>query len=279
MQKYLERFEEKILGCFAVMFLSRCVGWAVCPDRKVTKAKFEKCIKKSIEAFDQKGIQYIVLYRKNAKYENMAFCLTQLPVKHLYFVGHGNYQVGDKLRTVIGLSDGRVVSAKVSDFDPNNVPSWCENMGRWEKKAKSILAIGIPPGRLKIVFFDTCYSGRLKLTVSGGIVQLVEGPSYEGDPTEVITDISPSDISYALGIQSSDQIYKGWYDLAYAKRILTYYNDWSSNFWYRLGLNDTIYEAISYCIWNTPGVMLKDGPHYNYRFKGFPNIYNIRLQQ
>ena len=52
----------------------------------------------------------------NGKYENMAFCLTELPVKHLYFVGHGNYKVGDKLRTVIKLYDGIVVSAKASDF-------------------------------------------------------------------------------------------------------------------------------------------------------------------
>jgi hypothetical protein len=88
-----------------------------------------------------------------------------------------------------------------------------------------------------------------------------------------------NDMAYALGIQYSNQIYKGWYDLAYAKRILTYYNDWSGNFWYRLRLNDSIYEAISYCIWNTPGVLLKDGPHFNYRFKGFGNIQTIRLQQ
>jgi len=251
-------------------------GLIVCPDRKVTKAKFEKCIKKSIEAFEQKGIEYIVLYRKNAKYENVAFCLTQLPVKHLYFVGHGNYKVVDKLRTVIQLADGRAVSYNLSDFDPNNIPPFCEDMGKWEKKTKSILAIGVPLGKLKIVFFDTCYSGRLKIT---GSYDLVEGPSYEGDPTEVITDISPSDMSYALGIGYSDQIYKGWYDLSYAKRIFTYYNEWSGNFWYRLGLNDTIYEAVMYCIWHTPGVMLEEGPHYNYRFKGFGNIQTVRLQQ
>jgi len=107
----------------------------------------------------------------------------------------------------------------------------------------------------------------------------VEGPDYEGDPTEVITDVSPSDMSYALRIEHPDQIYKGWYDLSYAYRILTYYNDWSGNFWDRLGLNDTIFQAITYCILNTSGVMLKNGPHYNYRFKGFGNIQTIRLQQ
>ena len=251
-------------------------GLIVCPDRKVTKAKFENCIKKSIEAFDQKGIEYIVLYRKNAKYANMAFCLTQLPVKHLYFVGHGNYQIGDKLRTAIQLYDSRAVSYKLSDFDPDNIPPFCEDMGKWEKKTKSILAIGVPLGKLKIVFSDSCYSGRLKIT---GSDNLVVGPSYEGDPTEVITDVSPSDMSYALGIEYSDQIYKGWYDLAYAKRIFTYYNVWSGNFWDSLGSNDTIYEAMSFCIFNTPGVMLEDGPHYNYRFKGFGNIQTIRLQQ
>jgi hypothetical protein len=255
-------------------------GLIICPDRKVTEAKFEKAIKKSIEAFEQKGIEYAVLYCGNATYANMAFCLTELPVKHLYFVGHANYQVGDRLRTVIKLSDGRVVSYKLSDFDPNNIPPFCEDMGKWEKKAKSIAAMGIPVGKLKIVFFDACYSARLKITAGG---ELVEGPSYEEDPTEVITDVSPSDMSWALGVEYSDQIYKGWYDLSYAERILTYYNDWSGNFWKKLGgiegiSSGSIYEAVNYCIWHTPGVELKKGPFYNYRFKGAGgDIYSIRL--
>jgi hypothetical protein len=255
-------------------------GLIVCPDKKITKAKFEKAIKKSIEAFERKGIEYIVLYKKNATYTNMDFCLAELPVKYLYFIGHGNYQVGDKLRTVIKLSDCHAVSCKLSDFEPPNIPSFCENLGKWENKAKSILAMGIPFGKLKIVFFDTCYSGRLKITASG---ELVEGPSFDGDPTGVITDVSPSDMSWAFGIEYSDQVYKGWYDKAYARRILTYYNDWSGNFWKKLGgievSSGSIHEAINYCIWHTPGVMLIDGPHWNYRFKGLgSNLNSIMLE-
>ena len=233
----------------------------VCPNEEVTDAK-EKCINTCIKAFENKGIKYIVLYSGNATYANMAFCLTELPIKYLYFVGDGDYQVGGELRTVIGLSDGPVVS-------------YC---GEGEKKTKSIQAMGIPEGKLKIVFFDACYSGRLQIDNGN----LIEGPSYEEDPTEVITDVSQSDMSDALGIKNTDQIYKGWYDLAYAFRILTYYNQWSFNFWKKLGGVDgessgCIYEAVDYCIWHTEGANLKYGPHYNYRFKGVGGDMSIRL--
>ncbi|HDZ69049.1 MAG TPA: hypothetical protein ENH43_01355 [Phycisphaerales bacterium] len=139
-------------------------------------------------------------------------------------------------------------------------------------KIGSIFAMGIPEGQLKIVFFDGCYTGRLKFT---GSWDLVEGP---GDDQGQMNPW-PNDMSEALGIFYTDQIYKGWYGKSFAFNFLTYYITWSNNFWDRLRLNDSIYEAISYCIWNTPGVSLRYGPHKNYRLKGFGDIYNIRLQQ
>lgn len=50
--------------------------------------------------------------------------------------------------------------------------------------------------------------------IAGG--ELVEGPSYEGDPLKVISDVSQSDMSWALGILDEDQIYKGWYGVSYS---------------------------------------------------------------
>jgi hypothetical protein len=231
----------------------------ICPDKKVTKRKYE-CIQKAIKAFEQKGINYVVLYKNNAHYSNMAFCLEELPVKYLYFIGHGNYEVAGKYRTAIELADGVVFSAKRSDFDPNNIPGWCEDIGKYDKKGKSLLAMNIPIGKIKIAYFDSCYSGRLKFTQG---LDLIEGlPDKYG-----FSDPSPSDMCLALRMGYTDQIYKCWYDKCYAIDLFTYHVTWSNNFWYRLGLSDSVQEAIDYTINHTPGILLKHGPHKNYRLK------------
>jgi len=244
----------------------------ICPSKAVTRGK-SGAIEEAIKAFGWRGLKYVVLYRKNATYANMAFCLTELPVKHFYYVGHGDYQKSDKLRTTIKLDDGLVVSHKKSDFDPNNIPSGYEDLGKWEMKAKSMLAIGVPYNQLKIVFFDACFSGRNKLDIY--TAEISEGPPYEEYPT----DLGHGDMSYALAIGSSEQIYKGWYQKSYSGEvdILTCYVEWGENFWLRLGLRDSVYEAILYAISHTGCILNPLGPHENYRLRGVGDFVNIRL--
>ncbi len=244
-------------------------GLIVCPDKAVTKGKYTN-VQSAIKAFEQKGIEYIVLYRGNATYANVGFCLTELPVKHLYFIGHGDDRIGDMLRTAIKLADGTVVSLKASDYYPDDPPPFCEDMGKWESKVKSVLAMGIPPGKIKIAFIDSCHSGRLRINSS---YELVEGP--KDDPGQM--DPSPGDMSGALGMVYDDQIYKGWWGKSFAINELTYYISWSNNFWDRLRLGDSIYEAIDHCIWHVSGIGLPYGPHHMYRLRGYGNIYAIKL--
>jgi len=88
----------------------------------------------------------------------------------------------------------------------------------------------------------------------------------------------PNDMSAVLRIENTDQIYKGWYEKSYAIDEFTYYITWSNNFWDKLRLNGSIYEAIDHCIYNTPGPFLRHGPHKNYRLKGLGEPSSIRLQ-
>lgn len=234
-------------------------GLIICPNVAVTKKKYKVAVE-CFQAFNRHRIEPVILYHENATYDNLKWLLENRDIEYLNFIGHGNCEFKKNLITLIQLYDALAVSCKISDFLPGRAPPFCLPPEQ-EDMVKSILSIRIQIGQLKLVFLDTCMSGRLRLTHDW---RLIEGPDAEDYPP----DIGQNDMSYAFRIQNSNQVLKGWYNLAWAKRIFTYYNKWSLNFWHALKDDYCSVDcAIEYAIVNTPGVTLREAPHTSYRFR------------
>jgi len=225
------------------------------------------------QAFQARGVPYAYLTDKQASYEVLKWYGQNRTIEYIYYSYHGGYQPVENsslLRTTIQLSDGYVFSVKQSDFPSGQAPPWCEVLpGSLEATAHSMRAIGFPEGRLKFVHFDCCFTGRLKLTGNG---TLIEGP--EGQQGLLAT--SHNDMSWALGMCSSaTQVYQGWWNEA-IKGETSRYNIWTFNEWDKLKDGDTLWNAITYTINQTKWV--PSGPHDNYRLMGQGDLTALRIQ-
>lgn len=235
----------------------------VCPDKDVTKGKFE-AVQAAEYAFRFKNLKPVILYLKNATYDNLTYCLKKLPIRHLYFVGHGGYKAPNKTTvTSVKLYDGLMVAYKRIDFiDPNIIPDGPSyNLGEWEKTAFSALRMGVPTGKLKITFFDACYSARKNILNS-----------------------PHGDMSSTLGIYANDrsQIYIGWKNEAYINDIPNFhcYNLWDHLLWEHLRLDESFYYALIYANEHTIGVEHPglEAPVDNYEIRGIPDMPSIYLR-
>jgi hypothetical protein len=215
------------------------------PDEE--QNKLHKDVVETIEsAFENRGVPYYKLKLKNANFKYLSWFAMNRYIEYIYFNGHGHYRIGQigyghsVLRTNIVLSDGKVVSAKKSDFLPGSEPPWCEEMpGTLEKITNSITSISYYLPGLKFVQFESCFSGHLRLTSD---YRLVEGdPGQQG-----FFDIPNSDMSYALRMLGAfDQFYQGWFELTSSAPP---YKNFSIDEWTRLKEGDNLYEAMQYAI-------------------------------
>jgi hypothetical protein len=221
-------------------------------------------------AFEARGVPYDYLKGSDASYNVLAWYGANRSIEYIYYCQDGGYITNGVLRTKIQLSDGIAYSVKQSDFAPGTAPSWCEKLpGGLETTANSIYRIGFAPGQLKFVHFDCCWTGRLKLTGDG---KLIEGP--EGQQGLLAT--YQNDMSCALGMQSGEtQVYQGWWN-KFEKGELTEFDLFAYHEWTKLGEGDNLYDALTYAINHTDWV--PDGPHDNYRLMGQGDITDLRIE-
>jgi len=229
-----------------------------CPDKKVTRLR-GKAIDQVIKSCDQKGFPYVILYRKACKYENLAWCLTVLNhLRHWYHTGHGNAELEIKgkivERTSIKLSDGSIFSYNRSNFDPNNVPEWYEDIGKYEKY-KTMLSIVVPERRLIITQFDSCYSAHNEI-----------GSGAQGD------------MAYVLGIWEDWQVYIGWKEKVWAIGFMPLYTEFVEYMWNELGDDETVYWAVQNAISHIASGYI---PGFNIMFRSGngPDINSIRFRR
>jgi len=225
------------------------------------------------DAFKDRGIKYKKLGGRSANYDNIAWYAITNPIKYMYILAHGKYQLvkNGVLRTCVKLSDGIAVSMKKSDFiDPNSAPSWCQKLeGNLEKTTKSFLSMGFDT--LEFVYSDACYSGRLKINASNQLV--------EGQPGQIgIFDGPHSDISLALGMgeTSVSRAYQGWYDKSWFSLLGTEYQRWTQLEWEELGDGESLYWALMHVI-GEQTEFGPDAPVNNYRLKGQGSFFDIEL--
>ena len=128
----------------------------------------KEAVAQIISDCESRGISYVVLYKKQCKWENFAYVCQDPDLSYVYMVSRGGCypKSGDVQRTNFKITGGRVVSFKKSDYgDPNNVPpGYKELPGKWEtsKKVHSMhsLNIGYSSGSgLRIVNLDFCLQG------------------------------------------------------------------------------------------------------------------------
>jgi hypothetical protein len=241
-------------------------------------------------AFKARGIPYKYLGGGEASYKNLSWygdpCFVgknNAHIEYIYYTNHGGYKpdpCSSVLRTAILLSDGVAVSGKKSDW-PGGVgaPAWMGAMSAYaERKFHSIEMIAFPIGQLKFVHFDCCFTGHLKLTGGGQLVEADEGE-------QGLLSTYMNDMSWALGMFSATntQIYQGWWNDPSKGGVLSKFNLFSFNEWNRLKNGDSFYDAISYAInpQHTPWV--PDGPQDNYRLmgalpEGTSSMQNLRLR-
>jgi len=154
-------------------------------------------------------------------------------------------------------------------------PSWCGNLGSWERKVNSFYSI-IGFTNLEFAYFDACYSGRLK--ISNG--RLVEGQPGQ---TGIAFDGPESDMSWALYMYNPDksQVYQGWWGPIPIGQPPPApedeYQKWTRLEWERLGEEDSLYDALTYVINQQTNFGPQD-PVNNYRLKGHGNIWDIFLR-
>lgn len=232
-----------------------------CPDEGVREGRMP-AIQAVIDAAEAQGLEYVVLYRRNCTYDNVAYCLTDRPVRYWYHTGHGNQQVGlinPVYRTLIDLHDGITVSYKRSDYAPGQVPDTYGDLGWWnERYANSICAMGVPYGKLRIVQIDSCYSASVNNAVSYQSNELYYG-----------------DMAYFLRIGGSRQVYIGWQEAAFV--YLADYTEFSRRIWYKLGTGSSLHYAIDHALSgpNSGGLL---GPGYNYHIQGNgASLYDVLL--
>jgi len=211
------------------------------PSLNILDAEPQKVVK---NAFTANNIKYYELKESQATSYNMAWFAQNRNIQYLYINAHGNYKppMCVALRTCIKLSDGTFVSFNRSDFEPNYIPSWCDELYVLYENRGSIFSMGFHT--LKFAHFDGCYSGRLQF--SGG--RLIEGP---WDNTELAFDF-PNDMALALGIigdEESVSFYQGWYvDICPGDFSSSMYSKFTGNEWRNLHDGYTFYESLLFAI-------------------------------
>ncbi len=233
------------------------------------------------QAFKTHGVPYYKLKGSNATFKNFKWFAQNRPIEYLYYAGHGGYGVdpdtdeeyfGEGIRrTVIGLSNGRAVSAKHSNFPHGTAPSWCVPLqGGYERTCYSIYNMGFPPGQLKFVQFDCCFTGRLRLTSSD---ELVESP-------ETIYGMlagPESDMSWALGMTGGidGQFYQGWWDKAAVVWGQTIYEVFGVKEWTELKEGENLYQAV-YDTFDDPSVHID--AKREFRMYGMGYITAVKIE-
>jgi len=182
----------------------------------------------------------------------------------------GEYYFGEDIfRTEIGLSNGKAVSAKYSNFPTGSAPPWCEHLrGTLERTRYSIYNLGFPPEQLKFVQFDCCFSGRLRLTSND---KLVESP-------ETIYGMlagPESDMSWALGMTGGidGQFYQGWWKEAAVKPGMSIYEVFSVLEWTELKEGENLYQALQHAFGEAPLEAVKD-----FRMYGMGDITAVKIE-
>ncbi len=134
---------------------------------------------------------------------------------------------------------------------------------------KELRRTGFSQGELKLLHFDCCLTGRLKIT---GDNRLIEGP--EG--SQGLLSYFHGDMSWALKMSSSyTQIYQGWWGEV-PKGGTSKYNHFAYHEWTKLGEGDNLYQALLYAIDETDWI--PDGPHDNFRLMGQGDITDLRVE-
>jgi hypothetical protein len=222
------------------------------------------------DAFESRGVPYNYLKGSQASYEVLAWYGANRNINYIYYCDHEGYTTDGILRTKIKLSDGIAYSVKQSDFAQGQAPSWCEKLpGNLENTAKSIYQIGFSQGELKLVHFDCCFTGRLKIT---GDNRLIEGP--EG--SQGLLAYYHNDMSLALNMQSGQtQIYQGWWGEV-PKGATSKFNIFAYHEWTQLGEGDSLYDALMYAINHTDWI--PDGPHDTLRLMGQGDLTELDLE-
>ncbi len=230
------------------------------------------------DAFKSRNVPYHYLKGSQASYASLAWFGANRNIDYIYFCGHGGYgrdpDTGEyyfgTIRSEIKLSDGRAVSVKQSDFPPGQAPSWCEKLsGNWENTVHSMYQIGFTQGELKFVFFDACFTGRLKLT---GDSRLVEGPPGQ----QGLFALPHSDMSWALKMVSGEtQVFQGWWGER-PGGFTSKFNKFCVHEWTKLKEGAHLYDALVYAINETDWI--PNGPHDNYRLKGQGYFTELRIE-
>jgi len=233
------------------------------------------------QAFKTQGVPYYKLKVSNATFKNFAWFARNRNIEYLYYAGHGNYGVDPKTgehyfgediyRTEIGLSNGKAVSAKYSNFPAGSAPPWCEPLrGTLERTRYSVYNLGFPPEQLKFVQFDCCFSGRLRLTSNNQLVE--SSPGQQG-----LLQIPESDMSWALRMTGGidGQFCQGWWKEAGVMWGQTIYEIFSVSEWTKLKEGENLYQAV-YDTFNNPNVHIdavKD-----FRMYGMGDITAVKIE-
>ncbi len=231
------------------------------------------------KTFKTRHVPYCRLKGSNATYKNFAWLARNRNIEYLYYAGHGNYGIDPKtgdyyfgdgiLRTEIGLYKGKAVSAKYSDFPGGTAPSWCQPLpGSLERTRYSIYNLGFPPGQLKFVQFDCCFSGRLRLTSSGN---LVESPGT----IDGILAGPESDMSWALRLTGGigGKYYQGWWKEAEVKPGKSIYEIFSVLEWAELKEGENLYQAVYYASQEAPFEAVRD-----FRMYGLGDMTAVKIE-
>jgi hypothetical protein len=225
-------------------------------------------------AFLYRGIKCQILGPPSATFNKIYWYARYNPIKYIYILAHGNYQLGGVLRTNLDLHNGVAVSIKLSDFDnPNDAPYWCKSLGFWETRTTSFYSMEFTS--LKFAYFDCCWSGHLRINSNDELI--------EGQPGQIgLFDLPHSDMSWALNMYSWDtQIYQGWYQTIPIWEPFfkpeTGYLRWTRDEWERLGEGDSLYDALTYVILHQTELEDPNAPVNNYRIKGHGNIWELFL--
>lgn len=198
---------------------------------------------------------------------NIAWFAQNRNIKYIYYSGHGNYEFGGKLRTGIKLSDGVGFSVRVSDYsDPNQAPFWCKAMGGGYENGDNMSFAQMGFTSLKYVYFDCCFTGRLKIDGRGNLI--------EGSPgSQGILDCPDSDMSWALG----NPAYQGWYDeCPHGKRST--FSKFSKDEWEKLRDGNTLYQALLYAISKSDiDPQFSEDPAEHFRLKERQDIFSLKV--
>jgi hypothetical protein len=242
------------------------------PDAELNEGS--KNIVEAVEqAFEYRNVPCYKLKLKNASYQNLKWFALNRNIEYIYFNGHGNYLVGQigydgiVRRTKIKLSDGTVVSAKQSDFGPGGAPPWCEKLpGTLENTMHSMTGIYFVHG-LKFVYFESCFSGLLRLTSDNRLVLSDQGSSG-------LPDGPQSDMSWAMG-NMPDSFYQGWREKCDNG---TPFSNFSIYEWNHLRDGESIYYSLYDTIQDMAMVQDQERATQTFRIYGLGDMFSFVIE-